>query len=178
MLAIALKPQDIVVILELCGYGPNRPPFAQMAADLFMSPSEVHAALKRAQAAHLIHGPDMNSQPNFSAIEEFLVHGVKYAFPAEHGGSTRGLPTSYAAAPLNRLIAAGKEPIPVWPHPEGKKRGIALAPLYKTVPDAALRDPALYQKLALVDALRDGRVRERNFPQSLAPLFAHAQSAG
>jgi hypothetical protein len=107
----------------------------------------------------------MNSQPNFSAIEEFLVHGVKYAFPAEHGGSTRGVPTSYAAAPLNRLIAAGKEPIPVWPHPEGKKRGIALAPLYKTVPDAALRDPALYQKLALVDALRDGRVRERKLAE-------------
>ena len=162
---MALKPQDIVVILKLCGYGSKRPPFAQMAADLSMSPSEVHAALKRAQAAHLIHGPDMNSRPNFSAIEEFLVHGVKYAFPAEHGGSTRGLPTSYAAAPLNRLIAAGKEPIPVWPHPEGKKRGIALAPLYKTVPDAALRDPALYQKLALVDALRDGRVRERKLAE-------------
>jgi len=113
MLAMALKPQDIVVILKLCGYGPNRPTFAQMATDLSMSPSEVHAALKRAQAAHLVHGPDMNSQPNFSAIEEFLVHGVKYAFPAEHGGSTRGVPTSYAAAPLNRLIAAGKEPIPV-----------------------------------------------------------------
>ena len=165
MLAMALKPQDIVVILKLCGYGLNRPPFAQMAADLSMSSSEVHAALKRAQAAHLIHGPDMNSQPNFSAIEEFLVHGVKYAFPAEHGGSTRGVPTSYAAAPLNRLIAAGKEPIPVWPHPEGKKRGIALAPLYKTVPDAALRDPALYEKLALVDALRDGRIRERKLAE-------------
>src|SRR5439155_14848222 len=98
----------------------------------------------------------MNSRPNVSAIEEFLIHGVKYAFPAEHGGSTRGLPTSYAAAPLNRLISAGDEPMPVWLHPEGKKRGIALAPLYKTVPDAALRDPALYQKLALVDALCDG----------------------
>src|SRR3977135_4443563 len=161
VLAMALKPQDIVVILKLCGYGPNRPTFAQMANDLSMSSSEVHAALKRSQAARLIHGPDMNSQPNLSAIEEFLIHGVKYAFPAEHGGSTRGLPTSYAAAPLDRLIPAGKDPIPVWPHPEGKMRGIALAPLYKTVPEAALRDPALYEKLALGDALRHGRIRER-----------------
>jgi hypothetical protein len=158
---MVLKPQDIVVVLKLCGYGSSRPPFAQIAGDLVMSPSEVHGALKRAQAAHLVHGSEMNSRPNLSAIEEFLIHGVKYAFPAEHGGSTRGLPTSHAAAPLNRLIAAGDDPIPVWPHPEGKKRGIALAPLYKTVPDAALRDQALYQKLALVDALRDGRVRER-----------------
>jgi hypothetical protein len=66
---------------------------------------------------------------------------------------------------LNRLIAASKEPIPVWPHPEGKKRGIALAPLYETVPEAALRDHALYEKLALVDALRDGRVRERKLAE-------------
>ena len=162
---MALNPQDIVVVLKLCGYGSKRPPFAQIAADLAMSSSEVHAAFKRAQAAHLLHGSEMNSRPNVSALEEFLIHGLKYAFPAEHGGPTRGLPTSYAPAPLNRLIAAGKEPIPVWPHPQGKKRGIALAPLYKTVPDAALRDPALYQKLALVDALRDGRVRERKLAE-------------
>lgn len=107
----------------------------------------------------------MNSQPNVSAIEQFLVHGIKYAFPAEHGESTRGLPTSYAAAPLNRLIAPGNEPIPVWPHPEGKNRGIALAPLYESVPDAALRDPALYEKQALVDALSDGRIRERKLAE-------------
>jgi hypothetical protein len=50
-------------------------------------------------------------------------------------------------------------------HPEGKSRGIALAPLYKTVPIAALRDPLLYEKLALVDALRDGRTRERKLAE-------------
>jgi DNA-binding Lrp family transcriptional regulator len=158
---MVLKPQDIVVVLKLCGYGSKRPPFAQIAADLAMSPSEVHGAVKRAQAARLLHGSEMNGRPNVSAIEEFLIHGLKYAFPAEHGGTTRGLPTSYAAAPLNRLIAAGDEPIPVWPYPEGKRRGVALAPLYKTVPIAATRDPSLYEKLALVDALRDGRARER-----------------
>jgi len=162
---MALKPQDIVVVLKLCGYGSTRPPFAQIAAALAMSSSEVHAAVKRAQAAHLLHGSEMNSRPNVSALEEFLIHGLKYVFPAEHGGPTRGIPTSYAAPPLNRLIAAGHEPIPVWPHPEGKKRGIALAPLYKTVPIAAMSDPSLYEKLALVDALRDGRTRERKLAE-------------
>src|SRR5258707_7437559 len=157
---MALKPQDIVV-LKLCGYGSNRPPFAQIAADLAMSPSEVHGAVKRAQAAHLLHGPELLDRPNVSALEEFLIHGVKYAFPAEHGGPTRGLPTSYAAEPLKRLIAAGDEPIPVWPHPEGKRRGVALVPLYKTVPIAAMRDPSVYEKLALADARRAGRTRER-----------------
>jgi hypothetical protein len=40
-----------------------------------------------------------------------------------------------------------------------------LAPLYKTVPQAALRDPFLYQMLALLDAIRDGRSRERQLAE-------------
>ncbi|MGH9971932.1 MAG: hypothetical protein ACREBG_29645 [Pyrinomonadaceae bacterium] len=160
-----LKPQDIVVALKLVGYGSKRPPFAQIALDLFMSSSEVHGAMKRLQAARLLHGPEMLNRPNLGTLEEFLIHGVKYAFPAERGESTRGLPTSYAAEPLKQLIVPSDEPIPVWPYPEGKKRGIAFAPLYRTVPAAALRDPHLYKKLALVDAIRDGRARERRLAE-------------
>jgi len=162
---MVLKPQDIVVLLKLFGYGPIRPPFAQLAVELVMSPSEVHGAVKRAQAARLLHGSEMDGRPNISALLEFLIHGVKYAFPAEHGGITRGIPTSYAAEPLNRLIAPGDEPIPVWPYPEGTKRGLSFAPLYKTVPLAALRDSLLYEQLALVDAIRDGRSRERKLAE-------------
>ena len=107
----------------------------------------------------------MLDRPNVSALEEFLIHGLKYAFPAERGGMTRGLPTSYAAEPLKHLISPGAEPIPVWPHSEGKSRGIALAPLYKSVPIAAMNDPLLYEQLALVDAIRDGRARERKLAE-------------
>jgi len=162
---VVLKPQDVVVVLKLLGYGSNRPPFAQIASDLIMSQSEVHAAVKRAQAAHLLHGPELFNRPNISALEEFLIHGVKYAFPAERGGPSRGIPTCYAAEPLNKLIVPDDEPIPVWPYAEGKSRGIAFAPLYKAVPVAALRDPLLYRQLALVDALRDGRARERQLAE-------------
>lgn len=156
-----LKPQDVVVALKLCTYQRKRPPMSVIAADLRMSPSEIHAALKRLQQAKLLHGPEMEGRPNLSALEEFLLHGVKYAFPAEHGPVTRGVPTSFAAPPLNKEIVSGGELPPVWPWPEGKTRGIALDPLYKTAPAAALRDPLLYRLLTLVDAIRDGRVRER-----------------
>lgn len=162
---MVLKPQDVVVALKLCGYGSVRPPFAQIAHDLSLSSSEVHGALKRLHAARLLHGPDMLNRPNLANLEEFLIHGVKYAFPAQRGEATRGLPTSYATEPLNRLITHGDEPIPVWPYPEGTKRGIAFSPLYKTVPAAAQRDPLLYKQLALVDALRDGRTRERELAE-------------
>ncbi len=74
---------------------------------------------------------------------------------------TRGMPTAWAAPPLSEQIAAGDEPPPVWPDPEGEARGIAFEPLYRSAPKAAKRDRALYEMLALVDALRDGRARER-----------------
>ena len=40
-----------------------------------------------------------------------------------------------------------------------------FAPLYKSVPQAALRDSKLYQLLALVDAIRDGRASERKIAE-------------
>jgi hypothetical protein len=52
-------------------------------------------------------------------------------------------------------------PAPVWPFEQGSKRGYAFLPLHKKAPQAALKDPELYQLLALVDALRDGSARER-----------------
>ena len=74
---------------------------------------------------------------------------------------TRGVPTRYAASPLKQSIEQGKEPPPVWPHSDGSVRGYSYAPLHKNVPRAALADPQLYELLVLVDALRDGRARER-----------------
>ena len=162
---MSLKPQDVMVVLKLCSYERKRPPMSTVAADLNMSPSEIHAAIKRLQQARLLHGPEMQEKPNLAAIEEFLVHGVKYAFPAEHGQVTRGLPTSFAAPPLKDEIASGDELPPVWPWGEGETRGIALEPLYRTAPAAALRDPILYELLALVDAIRDGRARERKIAE-------------
>jgi hypothetical protein len=107
----------------------------------------------------------MEDRPNLSALEEFLLHGLKYAFPAERGEVTRGMPTSYAAPPLKDAIASGDELPPVWPWRDGDTRGIALQPLYKTAPVAALQDPFLYELLALVDAIRDGRARERKIAE-------------
>lgn len=162
---MVLKPQDVVIILKLCKYRDKRPPLAQIAVELAMSPAEVHAGVKRAQNARLVQPMELGGRPASKAVEEFLIHGVKYAFPAERGSASRGIPTSYAAAPLNRLIASGDELPPVWPYSEGETRGIVLEPLYPTVPIAALRDPFLYECLALVDAIREGRVREKKMAE-------------
>ena len=157
-----LKPQDIVVVLKLLEYPKGeRPPLSHIAQELRLSASEVHAAIRRSQAAQLLLPAEAGGVPAVKNIEEFLLHGVRYVFPAERGGPTRGVPTSYAAPPLSGHVSSGGEPPPVWPHPEGAVRGIELKPLYAKVPHAALKDPFLYECLALVDALRNGRVRER-----------------
>ena len=100
-----LKPQDVYVALKIAAGRSGRAPYAQLAGELGMSPSEVHASVKRAQQARLLHGPELDDRPNFAALEEFLVHGLKYVFPAERGEFTRGVPTSYAAEPLRSVIA-------------------------------------------------------------------------
>ena len=158
-----LKPQDVVVLLKLVALGDRGWTFQGLAVELSISQSEVHAAVRRAVAARLMtEAASATGRPVRAALLEFLVHGVKYAFAPERGGLTRGVPTGYAAPPLDKVIAGSSDPPPVWPYAEGKVRGYAFAPLYRTVPEAALRDPALYELLALVDAIRDGRARERS----------------
>jgi len=112
------------------------------------------------QALQLRGGASGEDLEDGFRLEEFLVHGIKYAFPPEKGGITRGMPTASAAEPLSRKMTQA-EPVPVWPFEQGSKRGYAFLPLYKKAPQAALKDPELYQLLALVDALRDGSARER-----------------
>ena len=161
-----LKPQDVVVLLKLVALGDRGWTFQSLAVELSISQSEVHAAVRRSVAARLMtEATSASGRPVRAALLEFLVHGVKYAFPPERGELTRGVPTGYAAPPLDQSITGSSEPPPVWPYAEGKVRGYAFAPLYRTVPEAALRDPALYELLALVDAIRDGRARERNLAQ-------------
>jgi hypothetical protein len=156
---MVLKPQDVFVLLKLVAQAPRPWSYASAAHDLFMSVSEVHAGIKRAAAAGLI---DLQrAEPIRKNLEEFLVHGVKYAFPAERGGLTRGIPTGYAAPPLNKLISRTDDPPPVWPYQDGNVRGYEFAPLYRSVPKAVASDQHLYELLAIVDAIRDGRARER-----------------
>jgi hypothetical protein len=153
-----LKPQDVVIMLKLIVWEDSEWSYPALSHELSMSTSEVHAGVKRAVAARLM---DMHRKlPIKRNLLEFLIHGVKYAYPPDRGGVSRGLPTSYAAQPLKDLIMQTDDPPPVWPDPEGQVRGYEFSPLYSSVPHACKVDPKLYEILALVDAIRDGRARE------------------
>ena len=138
-MAQGLLPQDVVVLAKLASYGGGRPPIAQVAGDLALSPSQVHASLKRLERSRLIDA--QTGRPLLKAVEEFLIHGVKYAFPVQRGEATRGMPTAHAAPPLSDQIAESGDLPPVWPDAEGEVHGVTLEPLHKTVPKAARKDP-------------------------------------
>ena len=156
---MSLKPQDLLVLLKLAAQPEGDHSYPRLADALSMSASEVHASVRRAAQSGLLQLPARTV--NRRALLEFLEHGVKYVFPAERGGVTRGLPTSHAAPPLSRHFRASSELPPVWADPEGTLRGEQLEPLYRSVPKAARADPELYEWLVLVDAVRAGRARER-----------------
>jgi len=138
------------------------PTYAALGGELGLTASEVHAGLERAALAKLVR-KDPVGKPAVvrEALRLFVQHGARYAFPATAGGMTRGMPTGYAAPPLLDKIVQPNEPPPVWPHKAGTVRGVAFYPLYPTVPDAAGRNPALYELLVLFDAVRGGSPRER-----------------
>lgn len=98
---------------------------------------------------------------NAPALLEFLVHGAKYLYPGVMRGEARGIPTAWGRPPLSELLAPTDQGIPVWPDPLGPIRGIGVEPLHSIVPEAARRDEALAEKLALVDAIRLGDPRQR-----------------
>ncbi len=161
---MVLKPQDVCLLLKLAVSEPSCA-FNQLAADLGMSRAEAYAGLKRATIAKLY---DANrNRPKVAALEEFLIHGVKYAFPAEPGTVTRGVPTGFSAPVLAGHFEIGPTGHTVWPSAVGDQRGVAIDPLYKSMPEACLKDARLYEALALVDALRIGRAREKSLAQDL-----------
>jgi len=158
-----LKPQDILFLLKLISLGKNPWSYNGLAVELGMSPSEVHAAANRALLAKLAVKDAEKIRPNIRNLEDFLLHGIQYVFVPERGELNRGLPTAHAAAPMDAHFVADNEPPPVWPDPGGEVRGESFSPLYKSAPKAAKKDPVLYELLALVDGIRGGRARERDF---------------
>ena len=164
---LVLKPQDFYLLLALAACRDQGTTYPELATFAGLSMSEVHGALKRAEAARLLFFEERRPRILTPAFKEFLFHGAKYAFPPVRGALVAGVPTAHAAPPLNTLIAPSADPVPVWPAIEGSARGMALIPLYPSAPLAALRSPGLYENLALFDALRTGNARERALAERL-----------
>jgi hypothetical protein len=152
-----LKPQDVLLLLKIVS--DNNPSWNQkpIADALGMSQSEVSEAVARCKYSGLL-APNGKTVMKL-ALMEFIQFGLRYVFPQQPGAVVRGVPTSHSASPLKEQIQSTEDY--VWPYGKGTVRGHSIIPLYPSVPEAALKDQKLHELLALVDALRVGRAREK-----------------
>jgi hypothetical protein len=148
-------------LLKICLLEGPRILSKKLADELFLPPGDVSKSLNRCRDSGLLYRSDMEKRVNRSALLDFMAYGMRHVFPPKMGALVRGIPTAAAAEPLKPHFVDTGEPPPVWPYPEGTVRGLSFSPLYKGAPKAALLDPRLYQLLALCDAIRSGRTRER-----------------
>ena len=158
-----LKPQDIVVLLKVYCWN-SEWTYAELAKSLKTSTSVVHDSLQRCEECHLYNVKKRIVLKG--ALEEFLVHGLKYVFAAKVGSPVRGVPTAHSAEPLKSLLMISDNSVYVWASPQGKIKGLGIKPLYRSVPEVVVQDSRFYEMLCLVDGLRIGKVRE----QELATL--------
>lgn len=174
-----MKSQDVVIMFKiislqqhedqgsfeyeaLCSNYGDQFSVRGLEASLGISKTEINASINRSISTGLAF-KDRESgraKPNRRHLYNFVLHGLKYVFPAKPGAITRGLPTAFAAPMLKESLVSGGEEIYVWPHAEGQQKGQKVAPLFKSVPEAVNKDGRLYEYLALVDAVRLGRQRE------------------
>ncbi len=158
-----LRPQDLVVLIKLLIEEAGSWNQISLAKSLFISQSEISASLKRSTYARLLQndGKEVARQAFF----DLLRYGVPFVFPQQPGVVVRGIPTSHSAEPLVQHISSSENY--VWPCAKGHMRGHSILPLYPSVIQAVELDPELYEYLALIDAVRVGRAREKNLALEL-----------
>jgi len=154
-----LRPLDVPVAVYLA----LRPyaPYATLAGDLGISVSTAHQAVERLTFAALL-SPKSGGLRAVSVpeLEEFLLHGVRYAFPVQRLRQKRGVPTAHSAPVLARELDGQLDPV-VWASPNGSIVGAEVKPLLPSAPELVERCPPVYEWLALIDAIRIGTARDR-----------------
>jgi hypothetical protein len=155
-----LLGQDILVAIRLALHLPLPSSQQALADELTLSSVSVVArSLQRLRTSGLL-GTEKYSV-RAENLHEFLLHGLKYVFPAAPSRDALGVPTGMGALRPDVRAHFVVTEIQVWPHSKGSVRGAEIVPIHPSVPAAALRNPTLHQALALVDLLRIGRARER-----------------
>jgi predicted transcriptional regulator len=152
-----MRPHDLAVLLKIVRKGTSEWAMKDLAYELGISSSEISESINRSRIAGLI---SVNKQTVHGlALFDFLRSGLQYVYPQQPGAITRGIPTAHSAPPLKDRIL-GEESF-VWAFPKGNTRGQVIEPLHPKIPDACLRDEKFYELIALCDAIRAGKARER-----------------
>ena len=84
----ALKSQDIVVLLQVLITGKGWK-YEQLEKELGYSKSALHRSLARCAHSNLMN--ESQTLVFSAALTEFLIHGLRYAFPAHPGKIVKGI---------------------------------------------------------------------------------------
>lgn len=154
-----MRPQDIVILLKMLSVSQPDWQYRDLSSQLFISVSEISESLNRSHIAGLI---DKSRRKVYrQSLMEFIEHGLHYVFPQLPGTLVTGMPTAHSHQYFKKHFAS--EYNYVWPDENGQIKGLSIIPLHKGVPEAAKLDAQLYTKLAAIDTIRVGRVREIKF---------------
>jgi predicted transcriptional regulator len=152
-----MRPHDIVVLLKIAAKKKESWFMKDLSKELCISASEISESINRSVIAGLISTNKKNL--NKLALLDFLEHGFRYVFPQQPGAIVRGIATAHSAPPLSNIIKSQDHF--VWPSGTGTLRGQSIQPLFPSVVEAVKEDEILYEYLALMDAIRVGKAREK-----------------
>ncbi len=157
---VKLLPIDLLVVLKLATTVRAMASVRSLEQELGLSKSAAANSLHRLRELDLVKDSPDGRRVNKLLLRDLLEHAVRWIAPARVGEFELGLPTAHAAEPLIGKLAGDEDPV-VIPLPHGPVRGRAVSPLHPLAPAAAAKDPKLHRLLAVVDALRIGRARDR-----------------
>ncbi len=156
-----MRPQDILILLKIVSLDKEHFYLKDLSRQLSISPSEVTESVNRSVLAGLI-AEDKKTVMR-KALYEFLVYGLARVFPQKPGAMVAGMPTAHSAPPLYEVFKSDE--LYVWPDAKGNVRGQKIEPLHVGQINAAKNDNKLYELLALSDALRVGKLREKKMAE-------------
>jgi len=152
-----IRPQDIALLLAIASLRGKTWQMKHLSEMTGISRGEVSESINRSVFAGLI---SLNKHDiHKGAFLDLLEYGVRYIFPVHPGNIAMGFPTAISASPLNQQIRSDISF--VWPSNEGEASGFSIESLYESLPENAIHHQGFYELLALTDALRFGRIRER-----------------
>lgn len=152
-----MRPHDIVILLKIASNGDQNWYMKDLSYELKISASEISESINRSVIAGLL---SMNKKTvNKLALFDFIKSGLRYVYPQQPGAIVRGIVTAHSAPPLNKQIISND--LYVWASSNGNQRGQAIEPLHPKIPEVCQQDQEFHEYMALVDAIRVGRVREQ-----------------
>jgi len=173
-----LEDEKLDIFLELSAFYDSLS-IRGLAEAVVISKSEVSESLKRLIKIGLLlitsNSPfkrldlvEMQWKTNRKALINLIIYSFQYFFYTEPSLIDIGIPTVFHNKKLSESLSYSSSLPYIWPAQSYKSvSGLAVQPLYKSVPYVALDDNFIYEVFCLIDIFRVGSPREKKIAEKL-----------